>query len=396
MSKKYNILLTLIEPPLPFGNAAARWYYVLLRGLVDRGHIVTTFFGYRHNEDLKKTLELFPNDRYLLKPYLHSVHKGIRGKYNTLKKPFSYMFSEHFKKDLRLEMEKGFDILHLEQLWSGWLAESHEQKALVNIHHLQSIDLYESPMPSILSKEGLKTRIENQLSFSAEKRLVQKLHFFRSCSPRLVSVMKTWNESADITVVPVGLDTSLYPFISDEKRNKSPIITLIGQMGWYPSYSAAVRLLTRLWPSIKKRVPHAKLQIVGWSARTRLSKFVCQPDVEIFENVPDIQPFFDRAGVFLYAPSKGSGMKIKIMESMAYGIPVVTTSEGIEGLPAKDGIEVGLCEDDEGLIERTVALFLDVKKQNLQRRAARELIELHCSPDKTVDAIVEIYKKIKS
>ena len=54
----------------------------------------------------------------------------------------------------------------------------------------------------------------------------------------------------------------------------------------------------------------------------------------------------------VYAPSRGSGMKIKILEAMAFGVPVVTTSEGVEGFPAVDGVHAGVCEDDAGLIER--------------------------------------------
>ena len=61
----------------------------------------------------------------------------------------------------------------------------------------------------------------------------------------------------------------------------------------------------------------------------------------------------------VYAPSRGSGMKIKILEAMASGVPVVTTSEGVEGLPAVDGVHAGVCEDDAGLIDRTVALLED-------------------------------------
>ncbi len=111
-------------------------------------------------------------------------------------------------------------------------------------------------------------------------------------------------------------------------------MSLIGAMNWYPGYSAGLRLLTRLWPEIKRRVPAARLQIVGWSARSAFRDSLGLPDVEIAENVPDTRPYFERTGVLLYAPSRGSGMKIKVLEAMGFGVPVVTTSEGVEGIPA--------------------------------------------------------------
>ena len=82
--------------------------------------------------------------------------------------------------------------------------------------------------------------------------------------------MTRLNPRAEVTVVPVGIDTALYSYIPDERRDRGATVTLIGTMGWYPGYSAAVRLLDRLWPEIKRRVPGAKLQIVGWSARSAL------------------------------------------------------------------------------------------------------------------------------
>jgi glycosyltransferase involved in cell wall biosynthesis len=162
-------------------------------------------------------------------------------------------------------------------------------------------------------------------------------------------------------------------------------------MHWYPTRSAAVRLLTRLWPKIKQRLPNARCQVVGWDARIALKDYLNLPDVTIEQNVPDIKPYFERTSVLLYAPSRGSGMKIKILEAMGFGIPVVTTSEGVEGIPAEDGIHAGVCEDDDGLIERTVALLNDPQRQNNQRRAARALFESHCGPVPTVDAIEAIY-----
>ena len=162
-------------------------------------------------------------------------------------------------------------------------------------------------------------------------------------------------------------------------------------MGWAPTRSAAIRLLTRLWPEIKRRVPQARLELVGWGARAALSAYAGTPDVSIEENLPDTRPCFERASVLLYSPARGSGMKIKILEAMAYGVPVVTTTEGVEGLPAVDGVHAGVSDDDAGLIERTVGLLADPARGDRQRAAGRALLEAHCGPTPTVDGIERIY-----
>ena len=223
--------------------------------------------------------------------------------------------------------------------------------------------------------------------------LVRRLLYFRACSPRLVPELLRENPRAEITTIPVGIDATLYPYIPDERRSGELIVSVIGNMGWHPTRSAAQRLVTRLWPFIKKRVPEAKLQLIGWGAKAALKDYLALPDVTVEENVPDTRPYFEQTAVMLYAPGRGSGMKIKILEAFGYGIPVVTTSEGVEGLPAIDSIHAGVCEDDAGLIDRAVGLLLDSAVQNRQRRAARELLESHCGPKTTVDALEAVYAK---
>ena len=376
--KPLRISLLMLEPPLPFGSAPSRWYYVLLKGLVERGHQVTAFATSFKSCDLQKAAELFPAPRFSLRCYPHPVRSGLCAKVETLLRPYSYMFSPELRSDFKEHLEGGYDILHLEQLWCGWLGLEHSAKALVNVHHLELIDLEES---SSLSR---KQQIGRSLMFRSERHLIRRFRWFRSCSSRLAPWIEKINPSASINTVPVGIDTSLYPFASDDERSRAPLITLVASMGWYPGASAAKRLLGKLYPIIKRKIPEARFEIVGWSACSVLKEYLGLPDVRIVEDVPDAIPYFRRAGAFVYAPQRGSGMKIKILEAMALGAPVVTTSEGVEGLRAEDGLHARISDTDEGLAEHTIELLRDRKAQNRQRRAAREMVSSWCSPERTV------------
>ncbi len=388
--KPLRILLVMIEPPLPFGNAPSRWFYVLLNGLVERGHRVTAFASCSKPEQIEQARQIFPAARFDLRCFPNPARKDWRAKWDTIRQPHSYMFGPDLREALRSTAEEEFDILHLEQSWSGWLGSDYVDRALVNVHHLVSIDL-EYDRGATTWRE----RLGYLRMFRAEKRVLRPFKFIRACSPRLVEPIRQINPGAEITTVPVGVDPSQYDFPREERsRQGPPTIGLIGSMGWYPSYSAAVRLITRLWPEIKRRLPDAQLRIAGWSARSALHDYLELPGVQIEENVPSSRGFFQQLSVFLYAPSRGSGMKIKTLEAMAYGIPVVTTSEGIEGLPAEDGVHAGICEDDAGLVERVVKVLSDPSIRDRQRTVARKLIEDHCGPRPTVDAIERIYARM--
>jgi hypothetical protein len=273
--KPLRIVIVMIEAPVPFGNAAARWFYVLFRELVARGHRVTAFAACSKPAEMDEARRLFPSPAYDLRMYGYPVRRGLRGKFETLRRPYSYMFSAELKRDLADELARGFDILHLEQLWAGWLGLAHRDRALVNVHHLVWIDL-EHVRPATI-----RERFHRWLMLRAERILVRRLKHFRACSPRLVPEILRVNPDASVTTVPVGVDALLYEFIPDDRRTAAPMVSVIGSMGWYPTHSAAVRLLTRLWPEIKKRVPSAKVQLVGWGARKALAVFASMPYVAI-------------------------------------------------------------------------------------------------------------------
>ncbi len=84
-------------------------------------------------------------------------------------------------------------------------------------------------------------------------------------------------------------------------------------------------------------------------------------------------------------------MKVKVMEAFAFGTPVVTTMDGIEGIPAEDGVHAGVSDHDKGLIDRTVTLLMNSEQRLRQRRAARELIEHHCDPVPALDLLEGVY-----
>jgi polysaccharide biosynthesis protein PslH len=273
-------------------------------------------------------------------------------------------------------------------LWTGWIGLEHATRAVVNVHFLFSIDL-ECERP-----EGLMGRLLWWRTVAAERALLRKYPHVITLSPRLTCRVRELTSRSSVTTVPLGIDHALYSYIPDAGRSTEPVVSVIGSMNWSPTYTAAIRALTRLWPQIKKQVPEAKLQLVGWGARTALKDFLDLPDVSVEENVPDTRQYFERTSVLLYAPARGSGMKVKILEALAYGVPVVTTADGVEGLPAVDGVHAGVCEDDAGLIERTLSLLTDTNKQNQQREAGRALLEAHCGPSPTVAAVEHMYMKI--
>src|SRR5688500_8802180 len=104
--KPLRIALVMIEPPLPFGNAAARWFYVLLRGLVERGHRVTAFAACSHDNEMHEAQRLFPSPDFDLRCF--PLPPGsLQGKFRSLVQPYSNFFSGELRANLREVMASG-------------------------------------------------------------------------------------------------------------------------------------------------------------------------------------------------------------------------------------------------------------------------------------------------
>src|SRR5262249_54531704 len=99
--KALRILLVLQELPLPFGHASARGYWVLMRGLIERGHRVTTYVTCANPADIPRARELFPPPDYDLRCYPFSENKGLWSKLQTLRRPFSYTIHPELRRDLQ-------------------------------------------------------------------------------------------------------------------------------------------------------------------------------------------------------------------------------------------------------------------------------------------------------
>lgn len=383
-----RIVLISTMPPLPFGHPpGGRWTHVLFKGLVERGHRVTMLVPCYHAAQQKELQALFHAPDYDLRTFLVAPPKAprLQDKWRSFRRPHSYVFPPALYRDVAEVLAEPWDILHMEDMWTGWLGLPYDRrKAVLNYHNLYRID------DGGRARSSWREVLARQLRQGAERRLARAYPNLLALTPRLASALRGMAPRSHVDVIPLGMDLSRYAFVPSRTGADIPVVSVMGSMNWHPSFSAAERLLTRLWPAIKSQIPEARCQIVGWQAKRALKPYVGMPDVEIAENVPDIQPYFERTHVLLYAPARGSGMKVKVMEAFAYGIPVVTTREGVEGLSAQDGIHAGICDEDQGLIERTVTLLRAPDRRERQRQAAYLLLKRDCSPEATL-ALVERY-----
>lgn len=384
-----KIIVVTPAVPHPFGDTGARWFYVLITELLARGYEVVALAATEEPEErVSAAKEWLGKHSGRLTLHCHRLRfdsLSLRRKWLNLVRPRSEMLQDSVLMGLlQRELAKGYEVLHLEQMSTGWLGIG-VPRALLNVHYFDTIDW--------AAKEGMSFGEHKALwqARRATRRLLHGIPYVRLLTPRLKEMAESIHPAGHYSVVPLALDTHLYDM---PPRALEPVVGMIGSMHWEPSRSAAVRLITRIWPLVKRLVPQAKLLIAGWNAGQYLQKYSSQQDFTLAENLAHPSDFFSKAAVMVYAPSQGSGMKVKVMESMAYGVPVVTTWEGVEGIDYENGRECWVAENDEALAERVCRLLENFAEWQQMRLAARILIEERYSPRPVVDRMVAVYQQM--
>jgi glycosyltransferase involved in cell wall biosynthesis len=346
------------------------------------------------DRDRAELMKNFPDFHQTVE--LHAPGTGSRwaDKIKGLLMPLSYLSGKSLTESFRKSwLENNFDIAHVEHLWSTYALprKIDPDRVLVSLLNFLKTDL-DAARPAV---NVLRESSRNRIIYS-ETQLIQKYRHFRVLSEEMAKTLRQIHPNAEIHIVPLPINIHDYEFRPRLHPAERPVVTCIGSMFWPPSHAAAHRLLTRLWPEIKAAVPDSKLQIVGRDACKQFSDFAKPDEIEVIENVPDITPYFHQADAMVYAPSAGSGTKVKIQEAMLYGVPVITNQAGIEGLDAVHGEHAMTGETDEELIRSVVDVLTNSELASSLAKQGRLLIERKCGPESVTDSLISIYQQMQS
>jgi len=135
-----------------------------------------------------------------------------------------------------------------------------------------------------------------------------------------------------ITVIENGVDCDrLRPLPQPANGND---LLFVGVLGYPPNADAVVQFVRYTLPILRHSTPDVKLLMVGRNPRREVRALTAEDGVELYENVPEVTPFYRRARACVVPLRAGGGTRVKILEAMAFGRPVVSTPEGCEGLEA--------------------------------------------------------------
>jgi glycosyltransferase involved in cell wall biosynthesis len=222
-----------------------------------------------------------------------------------------------------------------------------------------------------LGYQGLATgSIDVSLLKAAERRVAREWDGVSVCTDEDVALLSDAHPGSKVFKVVNVIDRPLLP---PPPPSQSSRILFVGNLSFGPNVQGLRTFIDEAWPLVQERCPSARLSIVGLDPNTEVVELAKTHGFSLTANAPDLQPHYQDCDMVIAPILFGSGTRIKILEAMAYGRPVVSTSIGAEGLDLTDGQDILIADTMESFAAAVVRLASDGRLRHQIAAAARAL-----------------------
>lgn len=179
-----------------------------------------------------------------------------------------------------------------------------------------------------------------------------------------------------VDIIPNGVDAKHYDTKRYQKMTPPRVMYGVTNFEWLQNAEAVDLLINEVWPKIHEEVPEAILWIVGRKIPERIVKLSRErSDIEITESIEDARQAYKSAYVMVTPIKGGGGTRLKILEALASGLPVVSTSVGVAGLELENRKQVIINDSMDGLAKETIKLLKNKKLAEKIGKAGRDYVE---------------------
>jgi len=411
---KILFLSQLIPYPADAGPKI-RIYHVL-QYLAQAGHEIT-LVAFRREED-------GPQQIAHLQRYCHEIHTVLmrRSRLQDLWQVASgiiagYPFlisrdsvDEMYKMLQEVAVRGTFDAIHADQLWMAQYAlaagrrNGHARLVLDEHNAMYLIPERLASGANPLRRAILNREAQNMARYEVETcRQFDNVVWVSSEDRRSVrgqsaklrganGFSKSTADGLKHLVIPICVDPQAKPVIPrtpDARR-----VTFLGGLHWPPNAEGVRWFMEKVWPQVQEEVPDALLTVLGKSPPSAVVKRAKEdPQVEAPGYVTDATPYLAETAAFIVPLHAGGGMRVKILDAWSWGLPVVSTTIGVEGLCYHDGENVLIADRPGAFAQATLRLLKRPEQAAALAAAGRQTVEANYDWRQVYQAWDKIYSE---
>ncbi|MCP4211998.1 MAG: glycosyltransferase [Halieaceae bacterium] len=224
---------------------------------------------------------------------------------------------------------------------------------------------------------------------------------------RLLDLFPSYQQASlarKFTVVPISVDPAQTPAIGLDRHRPhnhapstlvpNPTILHMGTMFWPPNVQGVMWFATEVLPLIRRNCPTVRFQIVGKNPPPEIQALAAGPGIEVSGYVEDPTPYIEAADAFVVPLHAGSGMRVKILDVWLWGLPIVATTLGAEGIDLRPGSNILLADRPQDFAAATLRLLSDDNLNHNLRAQGRAWVEAHYSYQVVYAAVDRVYDKL--
>lgn len=288
---------------------------------------------------------------------------------------FHWLRSRAMETKLRSRLEKvPFDVVHFDTLGLGQyrplIAKS---RTMLNHHDVQSSLI--ARRATIESNLVLKQywKLEAQNIRKAEKRFCPQFDVNITVSDQEGAGLREIVPDVNVTVVPNGVDTSYFRPRPDPGGKT---LLFCGSLDMYPNIDAMQYFFDDIWHKLRGQLNDVEIYVVGRNPPYWLRQFgIRDRRIHVTGFVDDVRPYFEKATVFVCPVRDGGGTRLKILDSLAMGVPVIGTSFACSGLALQHEKNVVFADSPDEFAAAVVRLLSDETLRNSLARSGKEVVE---------------------
>jgi glycosyltransferase involved in cell wall biosynthesis len=180
-------------------------------------------------------------------------------------------------------------------------------------------------------------------------------------------------------VIPNGVDLDLF---APSPLPTQPRVLLSATLFYLPNVEGAIWFCDEVWPRVRAEIPGATLEIAGRRPVPDVLSLGRRPGISVLPDVPLMPPLLQRARIAVVPVRIGSGTRLKALEAMASGRPVVGTTIGLEGLGIEAGVHAAVVDEPVEMAAALTKLLTDDSAAHQMAAAGRSLVERDYSWDR--------------
>ena len=290
----------------------------------------------------------------------------------------------------RLTCERSFDIVQIESSVLGDLRFPRGPRLVLDEHNIEYEVFRRMQEGERSHARRAFYRREHARFRPFEQQLWRRVDGCVVTSEREEEIVCAHASATPCVVVPNGVDVDYFqPSTGDVEPDT---LVFNGVLDYRPNLDAALFLVDEVLPRVRAVVPSARLTIVGRGAPSDLARLRKHPGVRVTGEVPDVRPYLAGSCVVVVPIRIGGGTRLKVVEGLAMGRPMVTTTLGCEGIDVHDERQLLIRDDAEAFAASVVTLLADPERGAALGAAGRDLIEARYSWASAGARLAELYE----